>query len=625
MSYLTDLEFLEALHSMKHEIVYCRIQILNPYDGWYDGMYIEGEVTGGNINISKQSAMRRTGSLSMVASNNSKNITKADNLISINKRIKVEQGLRNLINPNYPDICWFNLGHYVITGASIAHNVSNVSISLNLKDYMALLNGECGGKIQDPTTHSPILLDDGSKEYPLLRDLAKTVVETYGGIKVKDEYIEIPATITNSVRWIDQKPGFLKKTGSINNKNFYSLLLTQPEGESEEISYNETIGYQIVPFTTLEREDITTGAGGVVTEVLDKIKAMLGYYEYYFDTDGEFHFAPVDDGALRGSEKLNLSEAINDKYLKQYDENRIPSIRFTDANLIASYNNQPQYNQIKNDIVVWGTRGDNKAMALRYHLIIDKKPIYDNPFTGISFNTDEYDVKRAYKDVANTAPIEVKDWRQGLYLDYIINGNEQPFSKELVEELPKIMDVESGEFYAAGSDAEKWMNSLNYFFDYLDPDQVQDPRIQSLSVDKIGRRGTATQSDQINCIFEASTPDIFFILLGQENTDDLRNYCLKEGKSFTQIPQGLQNRLALGSIKNAAFDNIRSTLHTLTSYNESISISAMPLYYLDVAKRIYVYDDESDIEGNYMINSISLPLTYNGMMNINASRAIERP
>ena len=624
MNYLTDLAFLEALHSMKHEIVYCRIQILNPYDGWYDGMYIEGEVTGGNINISKQSAMRRTGSLSMIASNNSKNITKADNLISINKRIKVEQGLRNLINPNYPDICWFNLGHYVITGASISHNVSNVSISLNLKDYMALLNGECGGKIQDPTTHSPILLDDGSKEYPLLRDLAKTVVETYGGIKVKDEYIEIPATITNSVRWIDQKPGFLKKTGSINNKNFYSLLLTQPEGESEEISYNETIGYQIVPFTTLEREDITTGAGGVVTEVLDKIKAMLGYYEYYFDTDGEFHFAPVDDGALRGSEELNLSEAINDKYLKQYDENRIPSIRFTDANLIASYNNQPQYNQIKNDIVVWGTRGDNKAMALRYHLIIDKKPIYDNPFTGVSFNTDEYDVKRAYKDVANTAPIEVKDWRQGLYLDYIINGNEQPFSKELVEELPKIMDVESGEFYAAGSDAEKWMNSLNYFFDYLDPDQVQDPRIQSLSVDKIGRRGTATQSDQINCIFEASTPDIFFILLGQENTDDLRNYCLKEGKSFTQIPQGLQNRLALGSIKNAAFDNIRSTLHTLTSYNESISISAMPLYYLDVAERIYIYDDESDIDGNYMINSISLPLTYNGMMNINASRAIER-
>ena len=624
MNYLTDLAFLEALHSMKHEIVYCRIQILNPYDGWYDGMYIEGEVTGGNINISKQSAMRRTGSLSMIASNNSKNITKANNLISINKRIKVEQGLRNLINPNYPDICWFNLGHYVITGASISHNVSNISISLNLKDYMALLNGECGGKIQDPTTHSPILLDDGSKEYPLLRDLAKTVVETYGGIKVKDEYIEIPATITNSVRWIDQKPGFLKKTGSINNKNFYSLLLTQPEGESEEISCNETIGYQIVPFTTLEREDITTGAGGVVTEVLDKIKAMLGYYEYYFDTDGEFHFAPVDDGALRGSEELNLSEAINDKYLKQYDENRIPSIRFTDANLIASYNNQPQYNQIKNDIVVWGTRGDNKAMALRYHLIIDKKPIYNNPFTGVSFDTDEYDVKRAYKDVANTTPIEVKDWRQGLYLDYIINGNEQPFSKELVEELPKIMDVESGEFYAAGSDAEKWMNSLNYFFDYLDPDQVQDPRIQSLSVDKIGRRGTATQSDQINCIFEASTPDIFFILLGQENTDDLRNYCLKEGKSFTQIPQGLQNRLALGSIKNAAFDNIRSTLHTLTSYNESISISAMPLYYLDVAERIYVYDDESDINGNYMINSISLPLTYNGMMNINASRAIER-
>jgi hypothetical protein len=32
---------------------------------------------------------------------------------------------------------------------------------------------------------------------------------------------------------------------------------------------------------------------------------------------------------------------------------------FNDATLISAYNNAPNYNVIKNDIVVWGVRGDS--------------------------------------------------------------------------------------------------------------------------------------------------------------------------------------------------------------------------------------------------------------------------
>ena len=39
---------------------------------------------------------------------------------------------------------------------------------------------------------------------------------------------------------------------------------------------------------------------------------------------------------------------------------------------------------------------------------------------------------------------------------------------------------------------------------------------------------------------------------------------------------------------------------------------------------VYIKDTESDIYGDYIINSISLPLTTNGTMTISATRALEK-
>jgi len=50
----------------------------------------------------------------------------------------------------------------------------------------------------------------------------------------------------------------------------------------------------------------------------------------------------------------------------------------------------------------------------------------------------------------------------------------------------------------------------------------------------------------------------------------------------------------------------------------------MPIYHLEPNTRITVNDDDSDIHGDYIINSLTVPLTANGTMSISASRAIER-
>ena len=48
------------------------------------------------------------------------------------------------------------------------------------------------------------------------------------------------------------------------------------------------------------------------------------------------------------------------------------------------------------------------------------------------------------------------------------------------------------------------------------------------------------------------------------------------------------------------------------------------MYFLDANTRISVYDKASNIYGDYIIKSISLPLAANGTMTISASRAFER-
>ena len=142
-------------YDKKHNKVhYVKITVINPPED-VNSNEIQGIITGGTINVNGSSSIRRTGSLQMIATADNKNITNVDNLISINKKIKVEIGLQcDELNGGEP--YWFKLGRYVITNASITRSLQGLNISINIKDYTALLNGEIGGTIPTGAIHSPI-------------------------------------------------------------------------------------------------------------------------------------------------------------------------------------------------------------------------------------------------------------------------------------------------------------------------------------------------------------------------------------------------------------------------------------------------------------------------------------
>ena len=82
--------------------------------------------------------------------------------------------------------------------------------------------------------------------------------------------------------------------------------------------------------------------------------------------------------------------------------------------------------------------------------------------------------------------------------------------------------------------------------------------------------------------------------------------------------------LLCGGTLRSAYEEIRKELYQYTNYNQQISLTALPIYYLEPNTRITIRDNKSGIFGDYMIKSISLPLDVNGTMSISCTKALER-
>jgi hypothetical protein len=68
----------------------------------------------------------------MFADITNNNLTNINNLISLNKKIKILIGYDNTIEgyEQYGSIVWFKMGTYVITTASISNSLSGSTISI---------------------------------------------------------------------------------------------------------------------------------------------------------------------------------------------------------------------------------------------------------------------------------------------------------------------------------------------------------------------------------------------------------------------------------------------------------------------------------------------------------------
>lgn len=188
---------------------------------------------------------------------------------------------------------------------------------------------------------------------------------------------------------------------------------------------------------------------------------------------------------------------------------------------------------------------------------------------------------------------------------------------ELLEWWPRIYDVQYQ------TSIEQDLTKLTYFFDIIDVNKLLNiPEVAQFSVSRVGRLKKQIKDDKINCIFSTKAPAIEY-----HNTN--------EGYQGADLSKGMDgyanmesdyyvNALIPGTPENPAYEKIRSALHEYLSYNNSITLTTMPIFFLDVNKLIQVENMESDIHGRYKIQTISIPFTVDGMMTITATKAVER-
>ena len=686
--------FLKYIDSYPNKTQYARIQVLTWDEkplGW-----MQGRVTSGSLNISGSSAIRRSGSIGLIIAENDTfyKIEDIENVLSLNKKIKIEIGI-DLDTPPSGELSkyqiygriWFPLGIFIVKNPSLNRSISGVNLSLTLNDKMCLLNGEMGGNLPAATVFSEadVLDTDGNyvKEYFLIKNIIETLVEQYGGIeKKKIKISDVDETALKIMKWGGNNTLYKYKYN-----NSYFLNTSIPAAAAAEKGYNvgDNIGMTVVPFTW-PGAALSANIGETITSVLDKLKT-LGDYEYFFDIEGNFVWQKkktytykeeegeestsisnkeffTDDPKIQNIFPQKINIEVKYYFISEDSENKdCPCPPDTAKNLVISYSNSPQYNNIKNDYIIWGKRKNKSGseIPIRYHIAFGLVPQYDknidtmvyyytypissdiygfqvvkdggvyseskspekNTFYTSGDNKYIYDfnLNKYIKKEIKTREFNSNDnWRTLLYFRgkrEEANGTTQtyfnkPFFKDLEIEWPKLYDMESNNWRS--TEELPVGDTIDYFCHIIDVA----PQGSQLNKEQVGRYMTKTLNDSnINCIY---FPDVDKTLILKKN-DEVPEDKLTE-YTVIRVDDDIYNQIYAGGSQNSAFEQARQLICQNTSYANTISISCIPIYYLEPNTTIYIEDKESSIEGYYVINTISLPLTYNGNMTISASKAI---
>lgn len=676
---LTRREFLAQLDDIINQKRYAKLTLLN----WAEEPLkeIQGEIVSGSLSKDGSSAVRVTGNLTTAVDAGSYSVEDANMDFAINKKIFIEVGIRNDTKQykDYP-ILWFPQGVFFIKSfACNSSSTTALNISLTVNDKMSMLNGDAGG-----TFPSTIILDEQdtqtetgeyATEKVLIYNIIQEVVHHWGGEDLNNIVIEdVPTRIKRIMRWNGDTPLYLVSNGGqaeAGTLSYEPTTILPTEGRYLQINNGDDAGYIYDDF--VYDKELTMNAGQTVVDALEAIKQYLGNFEYFYDAFGIFHFREIKNYLNTTQGKIVLDDMTENDYMV---DRAIPKevYTFSDTSNLLSINVNPQYNSIKNDFIVHGTRkGTNSDIAydVFYHLVIDSKPNIGNIYTNLllyrELDTDllcgifpivvqalpEYgefnsvykvgdkaymwDDDNSWKELkvegyyTAASPYITKDWRTELYLkgmQALANNSIDRgyYFEELRAFWPQIYDLKNQQFWGEAEDSSiqaRVLTDGNYYLDFID----SAGSLGKYSVSNIGRRTNVMVNEDVNCLFEPEVPNIVFLNLDLNDSDpdklaELRDECQNSGQPWAQTSGEIFKAFTTGGYHNGAYDYICSELYTHTTYQTTISMTAIPNYWIEPNSRIRIADNATKTFGNYMIQNISLPLDVGSVMSITANECV---
>lgn len=701
--YLNDADFLKQLTELHIKDYFVKIAVLDWKENFIEN--IEGKVISASINIDGNSIIRRTATLSVLIDETNNNITNVKNILSINKKINLQIGFINSTDKYLDEpIIWFPLGVYVITDNSISYSSTGLVASLQLKDKMCLLNGDCGGTFPASVIFDTYTtIDENGHEVierPTIYQIIQELVNHFGGEQLGKIIIsDLDNRVKQVMKWTGSSPLYVAKFSQ--DQYFYTTDSSNPnivknnqKFPKQTFEYGEDVGYIYTDFTY--PGELIGDADNTITDILEQIKNVLGNFEYFYDLNGNFVFRQkknylnnaqskyiLDNIRVEENDRTILPDYINSlgqnnalsAYLIEIN-NGTSAYEFNNSNLISSYSNTPKYSEIKNDFVVWGIRKSTQGIEipLRYHLAIDKKPQINNSYYVFEYQDETDGLKKWYRPIfvetnsdrptkgsagvfycvgasekkikekqskiasfpiykwgdngyekidSHLEKITTKDWRTQLLMQglegNVLGTESNYYFAELFNEWPQIYDVRAGKFF------KETLNNptqINYFLDFIDAPASP---IAELDVNNIGRRTKVfNEESNVNCVFQAWIPDLILINTDDENKGILTEQCVARGQPYYQVGPEIYDSLETGGFRYSAYEEIRQVIHQYIKYNESISLQTIPIYYLEPNTRITVNNTESNIYGDYMIESLSFTLDNSSMLTINATRVPDK-
>ena len=651
MNPLLDIEFLKELYKNREREIYAKIVALNIHEEPIEE--IQGKVTEGSINVDGNSTVRRTCSLSIVAYD----IKLTDYYWGVKTKFNLSIGLKNTINSNYPDIIWFPQGVYIITTFNSSQTTNSFNISLTGKDKMCLLNGEVSGSIHANSTRFDIIEEeDGTETKLLIKDIIKEMVHEHAceplhniiindledyGLELLEYRGSSPLYLTfskkenslpnNILFTVDNlAPNFRFKNlttnaGLFNDNGGENGLDDYNDNYLGKIEFGETAGYRLTDLTY--PGELIANVGEAITSVLDKIKNILNDFEYFYDINGRFIFQKKKtyintswNNLRTGSDGIMYAEAA------AYESPIAWTFEGNDT--LTSISNNPNLNNLKNDFSIWGTRKSISGAEIPIHLryAIDKKPTKYQWSNGSKiFTTPQYDYRELIYQMA---------------LDYRKHGHDDNYIPNLIKNNPELcargrtgyeqyyIDMEGfwrqlydpSKINTEEYDVNGWNKNvkenpsvLNFWFELLDTEG----EISQYSIPAIGDRAKVVNDKSIKSVYFKDTPLIIYY-----DTTDKRY--IKSGYSYMQL-SNIDNLFSISTQGKSAKNELDTLLYNHTYCADTISLSSVPIYTLQPNTSIMVKDDENiGINGEYIVSRITIPLVYNGMMSISASKKPER-
>ena len=139
------------------------------------------------------------------------------------------------------------------------------------------------------------------------------------------------------------------------------------------------------------------------------------------------------------------------------------------------------------------------------------------------------------------------------------------------------------------------------------------------SIAAIGDRPKVVNDSKITSIYFRNVPQVIFT-----NGQDYNGLDIKTGYTYIWLDKSMQDLFSISAQGKSAEEEMNELFNNYSYCSEGVTITTVPIYNLEPNTLVYIYNEENKINGKYQVNRITIPLNYNGMMSITATKIIEQ-